>query len=133
MMASNNDNQLQAILDCLAQLEEENTHLKDCIQAAKNACSPQTNGNNQNSCVVTLINSTFGGSNFKPTRFSAFNEFKPYSKDQTAMNPKFDPKRKQVGIDPSIFSGNKADFDKWIIKLADYLYINNCTFKTECD
>lgn len=80
---------------------------------------------------ITPANSAFGGDDFKPTGFAAWPVFTPYGNDQTAINPHYDKKARKAGVDPCVFSGNKEDFDKWIIKVADKFDEDNETFRKE--
>lgn len=80
---------------------------------------------------VTPAESVFGGSNFTPVGFAAYPAFKPYGKDQNAVNPRYDRQDRKTGVDPGLFGGDKEDFDRWIITLADKFVEDDSTFKTE--
>lgn len=133
-------NQLQAILDRLAQLENENkaerernAQLEASLRAAEDARSQQPETDDRNHRAVTPMNSAFGGSDFQPTGFAALDAFKSYGKDQNAVNPKYNENKKQVGLNPGVFSGDKEEYDDWITDVADYIRRNDRTYETERD
>jgi Zinc knuckle len=80
---------------------------------------------------VSVAHSAFGGTNFVPYGFAAWDAFKPYGTDQNAKNPDYNDKRRKQGIDPSEFAGDKSQFDAWVTKLADKFVEDDETFKTE--
>jgi hypothetical protein len=105
---------MDAVLKRLAELEKANNL-----------------GENRGARGVTPFASAFGGTEFKPTGFAALPHFKPYGKDQNAVNPDYDKKAKRSGIDPGVFTGNKAEFDKWVIKVHDKFDDDCETFRKE--
>jgi len=77
------------------------------------------------------MNSAFGGADFKPTGFAALPAFAPYGKNQHAANPSYDRNARKTGVDPGILLGDKEEFDKWIVKVADKVDEDNDTFRKE--
>lgn len=119
-MAPGNQAQLlQAIQDRLQALETENRTLKDDLISV------------QHTRATTPANSAFGGTEFQPTGAAALPAFKPYGKDQQAKNPAYDKTARESRRDPGTFNGDKNQYDRWVLKLADKCDNDNETFKTE--
>lgn len=73
------------------------------------------------------------GPTFKPSGFSAMDQFRPYGSDQNAKNPVYNEKRRETHLNPGKFDGNKDLFDIWIIDLADKCRRDDRTFEVERD
>jgi hypothetical protein len=130
-MAPRNDNQnneLDVLRERIIQLEAE-AQIRAQREHTTNRDSD--NDGNRQGRAITPANSAFGGTNFQPSGFAALAAFVPYGEDQNAANPKYDKKARPSGVNPGVFKGDKEEFDKWVIKLADKLEEDNETYKRE--
>lgn len=98
---------------------------------AENRALQENNTGSRSTRAATPANSAFGGIEFKPTGLAALPAFKPYGDDQKAVNSLYDRKARHSCRDPGTFDGEKAEYDRWVIKLADKCEIDNETFKNE--
>lgn len=80
---------------------------------------------------VTPATSAFGGTDFRPAGQAAMKSFESYGNSQNSSNPNYNPSVRESRTDPGNFDGDKKDFDKWTIKLADKLRRDNKTYETE--
>lgn len=120
------DNEMYELRERIAQLEalvERRTE--------RQTITPASSHDTDNRSTRTQATHAIRGADFRPTGFAALDAFQPYGHSQNSSNPDYDRKAKKGGIDPGVFDGNKAEFDKWIIKVADKMEEDNVTYKKE--
>ena len=79
----------------------------------------------------TIASSAFSCSDaFQPTGMAAWPAFRKFTGSEGA-NPDYDRKEKVHANDPAKFSGDKAQFDTWVRKVADKLEVDEPTFRNE--
>jgi hypothetical protein len=113
--------ELRALMDQVAQLTAQLAHSQGTTRPANRHPTPSPN------------ESAFGGTSFQPLGQAALPGFKPYGADQTARNPAYSEKARESRSDPGTFTGNKDQFDKWVVKLEGKLRRDNKTYEIERD